>query len=182
MTPSRFKFAAARRGESIVHGAERPGYNATRIEPEAVREWTGFMKEHGIQRVCCLLSPAQLSYYTSDLLAQYRQVFGPGNVCHEPVEDYHLCDRESLERTILPFLASSDADGARVVVHCSGGSGRTGHVLAAWLVRHRGLCPDQALAAVEETGRNPREAVRCGNATEDELRTLLLGRDNHHAV
>lgn len=59
------------------------------------------------------------------------------------------------------------------MVHCSGGIGRTGHVLAAWLVSIRGFSNKDALAkltvrvafrrkgiaAVKRTGRNPYEAA-----------------------
>jgi protein-tyrosine phosphatase len=45
------------------------------------------------------------------------------------------------------------------VVHCSGGIGRTGHVLAAWLVAGRGFSRHSAITAVKRRGRNPYEAV-----------------------
>ena len=133
------------------------------------------MATSGIRRVCCLLPPEQLAYYRIDLLEEYRRSFDPSNVCSVAVEDYHLCEPGLIDKVVIPFLVASDGAAAPVVVHCSGGSGRTGHVLAAWLVRHRGLSVDEALAAVVATGRNPREAVQCGNATENQLRMLLLG-------
>ena len=163
-----FKFAAAKEGEKTVYGAQRPDYTEW-----AVNEWISFMQKNGIRRVCCLLSPKQLHHYPLDLLWKYREVFGESNVCHAAIEDFHLCDPGTLESEILPFLLQSDQAEAPVVVHCSGGSGRTGHVLAAWLVRRRGLSVDDALAAVASTSRNPFEAVECGKATEQELRSLL---------
>lgn len=165
-------FSPARRDETIVYGAKRPGYSAKSVPAADVKEWIDFMKAKNIVRVCCLLPPRQLRYYQVDLLDQYRAAFGPSNLCAVHVEDYHLCDHPTLELMILPFLHDSDRASTPVVVHCSGGSGRTGHVLAAWLVRHRGLSVDEALVAV---GRNPREAVQCGYASEKELRHLLAG-------
>jgi hypothetical protein len=44
-------------------------------------------------------------------------------------------------------------------VHCSGGVGRTGHILAAWLVAGRGFTHQEAIATVQKTGRNPYEAI-----------------------
>ena len=110
-----------------------------------------------------------------DLLEEYRRSFGAPNVCSVGVPDYHLSEPTLLQEVVLPFLVESDERDAPVIVHCSGGSGRTGHVLAAWLVHRRGLSIDQALAAVVAMGRNPREAVGCGNATDDQLRQLLSG-------
>ena len=60
------------------------------------------MRESGVRRVCCLLPDSQLTYYRLDLLKAYREAFGQSNVCHTPIEDYHLCDHRMLERTILP--------------------------------------------------------------------------------
>lgn len=170
-----FGFGPARAGEEIFFGAQRPGYSSKSVTLEVVRKWITFMQTNGIRRVCCLLPREQLAYYAGDLLDEYRCCFHPSNVCTAAVMDYHLCDSHVLDTVVIPFLVDADRAAAPVVVHCSGGSGRTGHVLAAWLVRHRGLSADEALAAVRETGRNPREAVECGNATDSQLRLLLEG-------
>jgi protein-tyrosine phosphatase len=138
-----------------------------------VGQWIARMQGCGIRRVVCLLPEEQLAYYKPlNLLAEYRKAFGDGNVRSEPVRDYHLCEPARLSR-ILVFLKESASGEAPVVVHCSGGSGRTGHVLAAWLVHQHELAPEDALKAVIRTGRNPWEAVQMGNATEDDLLQLL---------
>lgn len=147
------KFAAASELEPIVFGASRPGYSA-----QNVHDWVNFMKRQDIQQVCCLLSDTQLARY-SDLLGVYRQAFGIERVCWAPIEDFQLAKRETLLQTILPFLAAADQLGEKVVVHCSGGIGRTGQVLAAWLVSGRGLSNSDAIAATRRTGRNPYEAA-----------------------
>jgi protein-tyrosine phosphatase len=172
---AKFGFGPARLEEAVVYGAQRPGYRSESVDLAHVRDWISFVRKSGVRRVCCLLPEKQLAYYRVDLLNTYCEAFGDSNVCHAPIEDYHLCDPRTLENTILPFLAASDASGTPAVVHCSGGLGRTGHVLAAWLVRHRGLSVDDALEIVSRE-RNPREAADCGYATEKELRCLLAGK------
>jgi Dual specificity phosphatase, catalytic domain len=153
-----YRFAAADEAEKIVFGAAKPG----KSEKE-VHEWIQFMKEQGIQRVCCLLASIQLAPYTNslgfDLLGIYRKEFGEDKVCWAAIEDFQLADLETLAQKILPFLNDSQQQNEKVVVHCAGGIGRTGHVLAAWLVRSRGMSNKDAINAVKRMGRNPHEAV-----------------------
>jgi len=180
------KFAAASETELIVFGAARPGYRDAEIA-----EWIEFMQGHNIKQVCCLLPDSQLIRY-GDLLGTYRNIFGCDRVCWAPIADFELVDRDILLDRILPFLASANSKGERVVVHCSGGIGRTGQVLAAWLVSGRGLSNKQAIAAVKKTGRNPYEAVAAALfkgrnpwQVAGELNTLLddcrlAARNNHN--
>lgn len=168
-----FSFAPASEDEQIVFGAQRPGYNSRAVGLSDIQEWISFMKEQKIECVCCLLPQNQLEYYEVDLLDIYHKEFGRENVCWAPIEDFHLSEPNTLQKEILPFLGDSDAKGQRVIVHCSGGSGRTGHVLAAWLVFGRGLSVEDALENVQNTGRNPYEAVNCRKATKKKLYALL---------
>jgi protein-tyrosine phosphatase len=153
MVKNIYKFAAAWEEEPIVFGACKPGYSNQKVS-----SWINFMKDQNIQRVCCLLPETQLAPY-ANLLEIYQQEFGEPQVCSAPIKDFHFANLEMLTQRILPFLIAADKQSEKVVVHCSGGIGRTGHVLAAWLVSIRGFSNQDAIAAVKRTGRNPNEAV-----------------------
>ena len=148
-----YKFSAASENESIVFGSARPGYSNKKVN-----QWIEFMQSREIKRVCCLLPESQLARY-SNLLDIYRQAFGIDQICWAPIEDFHFADPEVLMHQILPFLAAANQNHEKTVVHCSGGIGRTGHVLAAWLVAGRGLSHKDAIVAVKQTGKNPYEAI-----------------------
>lgn len=161
--------------EGTVFGAPRPGYpSRDDIDESTVQGWMDSIEERGIDRVCCLLTEDQLDFYSADLLDTYRDRFGQETVLHAPIPDFRLSPPALLHGEILPFIAASDDANERVVVHCSAGNGRTGHVLAAWLVHGRGYAVDDALATTGRN-RNPHEAVELGDATEQELRRLLEG-------
>ena len=148
-----YQFAPACPDEAIVFGACRPGYTEPKLQA-----WIAFMQSHDIQRVCCLLSESQMVRYP-DLLQCYQQTFGADNLCWAPIPDFHLCEVTQLQQKILPFLSESKQQSQKTVVHCRGGLGRTGHILAAWLVFDRGWSTQTAIAAVRATGRKPDEAV-----------------------
>jgi protein-tyrosine phosphatase len=169
-----YKFAAASENELIVFGSARPGYSN-----KQVNEWIEFMQNQGIQRVCCLLTETQLNHY-SDLLDTYRKTFGVHQVCWAAIEDFSFATLETLTHQILPFLAIAQQQNEKVVVHCSGGIGRTGHILAAWLVFGEGLSSQHAINLVKKAGKNPYEALiaapfkgRNPWKVEKELSTLL---------
>lgn len=63
---------------------------------------------------------------------------------------------ENALRTMLAALDATRASGERIVMHCSGGTGRAALALGLWLVRIHGLAPDDAareiVAAAAEDG------------------------------
>ena len=148
-----YKYAPASRQESVVFGAARPGYKTEQVEA-----WIKFMQQQDIRRICCLHTKSQLNRY-ANLLDVYQQIFGFGRVFWLPIQDFHIVSPEVLIHQILPFLAFANECQEKVVVHCSGGDGRTGHILTAWLIAGRALSKQVAIAAVKQTGRNPYEAV-----------------------
>jgi protein-tyrosine phosphatase len=150
-------FSPASEQDRFVFGARRPGYPFMRVSSVLLQRWIAFMQAQDIKRVVCLLPSRQLAGY-DDLLGTYYHVFGKQNVLWVPIEDFHLAEEAQLIEQIVPFLAQAEQQQAKTVVHCSGGVGRTGHVLAAWLVSYRGMSNEEALAAVKRQGRNARES------------------------
>ena len=149
-----YKFAPAERQESVVFGAARPKYTQRSVE-----QWIEFMHDREIQRICCLLKSDRIANYPIDLRETYQQKFGSQSVLWCPVEDFQLPQSSILIEQIIPFLIDSDRHLQKVVVHCSGGVGRTGVILACWLVAQRGFSNPEALSAVVQNHRNPYEAI-----------------------
>jgi len=168
------RFAPAAPEESVVYGASCPGWHTAADHETAVEEWVEFVQGQGIERVLCLLTGRQLDRHDANV-GRYREAFGADRVKHAPVPDHHLPEADLLREEVLPFLREADDAGEPVVVHCLAGIGRTGHVLAAWLVHARDYAPVAAVDTVREMGRDPGEAVKRGNASRQDL-LALLGR------
>ena len=171
-TGNAHRFAPAAPDEEYVYGACSPGWHTAADHDDALADWIGFVRAREVERVCCLL-PGNGSDCVGGVVDAYRDAFGDERVLHAPVPDYHLVAPATLDREILPFLDDAAAADERVVVHCLAGIGRTGQVLAAWLAYDRGYGADRAVETVTGMGRDPRDAVRAGNATEDELYDLV---------
>lgn len=97
-----------------------------------------YLKAHGISAVLTLTETPPPEALTA----------GGMVVRHEPVPDFAAPGVETLSRCVDFIRANLDA-GRPVAVHCWAGYGRTGTVLAAWLVA-TGVSPDEAIARVRE--------------------------------
>jgi protein-tyrosine phosphatase len=165
----RYRFASAAPEEQSVYGACEPGFGSS---SGTVDDWIGFVRARGIERVLCLLEYSQLRAH-DDLLERYREAFGQDAVRHVPTADHRIVREDRLTDELLPFIGTSVRAGNPVVVHCKAGLGRTGQVLAAWLVHSRDYAPAEALATVEGRYRKPAEAVERGLARRADLLDLL---------
>jgi atypical dual specificity phosphatase len=70
---------------------------------------------------------------------------GPAHSLHLPIEDFSVPTVAQVDQAIAFIVANLAADRV-VVVHCLGGCGRTGTVLASYLKTTEGLGAQQAIA------------------------------------
>jgi len=166
------RLAPAAPDEEHVHGACSPGWHAAADYETCLAEWIEDVRSAGIERVCCLMVAPSTGRSPANVCA-YESAFGADRVLHAPIPNGELVSRSLLEGEILPFLHDAKRADEPVVVHCLAGLGRTGQVLAAWLVADRDYRAEEAVRTVRRTGRDPSDAIRRGNATEDDLYELL---------
>jgi len=137
---------AASGRDSTAYGSERPGMNnewnfMNSIPDSAVDEWVAHMKSNGISRVISLLSAKELTFYTTPLEELYHRAFG------KSWRELNLRKEGALEKA-MQYLDDAADNGEKVVIHCSGGQGRTALILASWLVHKYGLTPEEAVTEV----------------------------------
>ena len=113
----------------------------------------------------CALDPANAAREVRDLLdagvtlfldltqngelEQYASLVDePARYVNHPVRDFSIPTRANLVAT-LDAIDAELAGGGIVFVHCWAGCGRTGVVVASWLVRH-GVEPQEALRRIAE--------------------------------
>jgi atypical dual specificity phosphatase len=77
---------------------------------------------------------------------------------HLPVSDSHAPTQDQLDHGVAA-IGQALGEGTRVVVHCGAGLGRSGTLIAAYLVS-QGAAPDEAMARVR--------AARPGSIETDE--------------
>jgi len=131
------------------------------------------MRNEGVHRVLCLVSPDEFRRYgVPTLLQEYRQAgFG---ILHEPIVDGGVPDHAQLKR-ICDWLSAAAELGEKTVIHCVGGLGRSGLIAASWLRVAHGFNASDAMELVRRV-RSPR-AVET-RAQEAFIQSLAQGPSN----
>lgn len=118
--------------EGQLAGSSRPGAFGTSLAADLA-----VLRGHGIQSVLTLTE--------TPVVAHELEAAGLDTL-HLPVNDFHAPTTQQMLRA-LAYIDASLAENMPVVVHCMAGQGRTGTILAAWLLQS-GLSADDAIAEI----------------------------------
>ena len=109
--------------------------------------------------------------HTMDPPDGYAHLLRRASRISHPIPDFGVPEAEEMTRILDDVDAARDAGGT-VYVHCFGGVGRTGTVIACWLVRH-GLDRGDAVATLAEL----RHAVAGARRSPETAAQVALVRD-----
>ncbi len=113
-----------------IAGSARPGLGGS------IGDDLEFMRGQGIDAVVSLTETAP-DFGASGMILR-----------HLPVPDFQPPTPAQMDE-FVEFVRRHTEAGGRVLVHCHAGIGRTGTMLAAWLVA-KGMTPEEAVDAVRE--------------------------------
>jgi atypical dual specificity phosphatase len=104
------------------------GYPASRSQ----LEW---LRSQGIRAILTLTENSLPGQWLDELALEVR---------HLPMKDHQAPEATTLEEAAT-FVRDKVKEGKTTLVHCLAGEGRTGCVLAAYLIKERGLAADEAI-------------------------------------
>ncbi len=117
----------------VTESVAASGYPASRSQVE-------WVESQGIGSVLTLTEGQLPPRFTDGLPVQLE---------HIPLSDHGVPEAHALERGAA-YIAGQVAENRKVLVHCLAGEGRTGCVLAAYMVIDLKLTPEEALRTLRK--------------------------------
>jgi len=99
-----------------------------------------WLREQGINSILTLTERPLSIQWLEGLALEVR---------HIPMRDHRAPDTASLEEAAT-FVQDSIKAGHATLVHCLAGEGRTGSVLAAYLIKDRGVTAEEAMRTLRD--------------------------------
>jgi protein-tyrosine phosphatase/nicotinamidase-related amidase len=127
------------------------------------------LKAQGVTHVVCLITDEEfITYGVEELLTAYQQA---GFELHRlPIRDQGVCSSAEMA-DLIAWIQAALANGARIMLHCVGGLGRSGLVAGCYL-KTQGLDAPTAIAEVRRV-RSPRAIETAGQ--EGFIETYPIG-------
>lgn len=100
----------------------------------------------GIKAVLCLVEEEELTFQSID---EYRKILEKYDIIlkHYPIEDFAAPSLEGIVECIN-WIEHNLKNNRKVLVHCKAGQGRTGTIVACFLVKKFGLTAEEAIKYV----------------------------------
>ncbi len=68
---------------------------------------------------------------------------------HECINDHMAPSVDQIDK-IISFISNEISNGRPVTVHCAAGRGRTGTILASYIIKHQGLNTEEAIRKIRQ--------------------------------
>jgi hypothetical protein len=138
----------------IKHYTDLDEQLAVGSHPHAPEHMMALARQHGVTSVLCLQSDEDLSSRGIQwpVLWQFYMRLGI-DVTRVPITDFDKKDLLTHLDTAVAALNDAVLGGGKVYVHCSAGLNRSPTVIIAYLVKHRGLGLEEAVAWISEKHR-----------------------------
>jgi atypical dual specificity phosphatase len=134
------------------------------ITPEEY-QW---LRDQGIQLVVCLTENMPRRAWIND-----AGLFS----IHVPIEDMTPPAQEQIDQC-MAAIEKAYANKMGVAVHCGAGLGRTGTILACWLVHHESLPARDAIARIRRLRPNSIETVEQEDAIAEYSRRRKIAAES----